>query len=124
MTDQPRRVRIVSPRTGATRAGVRRAIRHDIDEQTGVGEVYMRSLVRTQLRLALGVCLVFAGLLGAIPLMFEFAPWVDRSDVLGIPLPWLLLGGLLYPVLVVGGWIYVRAAERNEAEFADLVDRS
>ena len=84
----------------------------------------MRSLVRTQLRLAIGVCVVFAGLLGAIPLMFKFAPWVDASDLFGIPLPWLLLGALLYPLLVIGGWIYVRAAERNETEFVDLVERS
>ena len=41
--------------------------------------------------------------------------------VLGLPLPWLLLGVLVYPALVVGAWLYIRQAERNEAEFSDLV---
>jgi hypothetical protein len=30
---------------------------------------------------------------------------------------------LAYPALVVGGWAYVRAAERNERRFAALVER-
>ena len=41
--------------------------------------------------------------------------------VLGVPLPWLLLGVVVYPFLVLLGWLYVRRAERNERDFADLV---
>jgi hypothetical protein len=26
------------------------------------------------------------------------------------------------PILLVAGWFYIRAAERNEQDFADLVD--
>jgi hypothetical protein len=44
--------------------------------------------------------------------------------VVGVPLPWLLLGGLVYPALVALGWFYVRQAERVEREFSDLVERS
>ena len=33
----------------------------------------------------------------------------------------LLLGILVYPVLVLLGWRYVRSAERNERDFADLM---
>ena len=42
--------------------------------------------------------------------------------VLGLPLGWLLLGVLVYPLLVLLGWVYVRRAERNERHFADLMD--
>jgi putative solute:sodium symporter small subunit len=95
----------------------------DIDEQTGIGEVYMRSLVGSQLRLALGVLGGFVVSLCGLPLLFALAPALRQVDVVGIPLPWLLLGVLAYPVFVVAAWAYVRAAERAERDFADLVER-
>ena len=33
-----------------------------------------------------------------------------------------MLGGLVYPFLFLLGWSYVRRAERNEQDFAELVD--
>jgi hypothetical protein len=118
----PRRVRVRSPRSRATR---RRqvAVTHEIDAQTGVGEVYMRSLMSAQIRLALLVIAVVAVLVGGLPLLFLLVPAVGRVEVLGIPLPWLLLGGLVYPTLVLLGWFFVRQSERTEREFSDLVDR-
>ncbi len=41
-----------------------------------------------------------------------------------MPLPWLLLAFAVYPVLLGLGWVYVRAAERNERDFTDVVERS
>jgi hypothetical protein len=117
----PRRVRIVSPRTRATRAAAARPVRREIDEQTVLGDVYMRSLVRLQLRLAIGVCLIMAVLLGGLPLMLVLEPGLSDVEVRGIPLPWLLLGVVVYPVMVGAAWLYVRQAERNERDFADLV---
>ena len=96
----------------------------EIDEQTRVGEVYMRSLLRAQLRLALLVLLALAGPLAGLPLLFALRPGLGGARVLGLPLPWLVLGGAVYPALVLLGWAYVRAAERNEREWADLVERS
>ena len=40
-----------------------------------------------------------------------------------MPLAWGLLGFVVYPVLVAIGWWYVRAAERNERAFTDVVER-
>ena len=42
--------------------------------------------------------------------------------MIGVPLPWLLLGVLVHPWLVVLGWVYVRRAEAQERDFADLVE--
>ncbi len=42
-------------------------------------------------------------------------------QLLGLPLPWLLLGALVYPSLVLAAWLYVRQAERNERDFTELV---
>lgn len=124
MTEKPtpRRVRVTSPRTSAPRPR-RVTVAREIDAQTEVGEVYMRSLLASQLRLALLVLAALAVLLGGLPALFVLAPDLGAAQVLGIPLPWLLLGGLVYPVLIGLGWFYVRQAERTERDFADLVDR-
>jgi hypothetical protein len=98
------------------------SVQSEIDAQTRLGEIYMRSLMRTQLRLALGVTLLLVLTLGMLPLLFTFVPESRRLSVVGIPLPWLVLGFLVYPCLVGLGWFYVRHAERNERAFADLVD--
>ena len=125
MTDQPpRRVRVVSPRTRAARPVGRRPVSRDIGEQTIVGEVYMASLVRIQLRLAVGVLLILGVLLGGLPLLFLAEPDLVSVRLLGLPLPWLLLGVAVHPVLIGAALFYVRQAERNEADFVELVERS
>jgi putative solute:sodium symporter small subunit len=115
------RVRITSPRTGA-QPHVRRTVREEIDLSTGVGEVYIRSLMRAQLRTALLILLVLVGTLGALPLAFAFIDGLTEVRVRGIPLPWLVLGVGAYPALFILGWIYVRRAERAESAFTRLVD--
>lgn len=114
---------VTGPRTRAVRRP-RYPVTREIDEQTGLGEAYMRSLIRTQLRLAVGLCLVLGAVAFGLPLLFEVFPAVREQEVLGAPLPWVLLGGLIYPWFVGCGWWYVRQAERNEDDFAELVDRS
>jgi hypothetical protein len=117
-----RRVRVTSPRTGGTRSR-RPTGASEIDRQTRVGEVYMASLLRAQLRLALGVLGALGVLLGGLPLLFSVVPALVDVQVLGMPLPWVLLAFAVYPVLLGLGWTYVRAAERNERDFTDVVDR-
>ncbi|ETK32646.1 hypothetical protein GCM10009530_18760 [Microbispora corallina] len=122
MTGRPRRVVVTSPRTAAARRP-RHPLTREIDEQTELGEVYMRSLIRTQFRLALFVCTVLACVVGGLPLLFLLVPDLRDARLLGVPLPWLVLAGLIYPAFVAGAWFYVRQAERNERDFADLVER-
>ncbi len=118
----PRRVRVTSPRTTARRSRAR-SVRSEIDAETQLGEVYMRSLMRSQLRLALGFLALLAATVGMLPVLFTAVPQTRSLTVLGVPLPWLLLGLLVYPYLVLLGWWYVRRAERNEQAFSDLVER-
>ncbi|MBW4721017.1 DUF485 domain-containing protein [Saccharothrix obliqua] len=124
--DRPhaQRVVVTSPRTRAPRAPRPYPASREIDEQSELGAVYMRSLVRAQRRLGLGLCAVVCGSVAALPLVFALAPAVAAQRVLGVPLPWLLLGGVVFPVFVLAGWCYVRQAERAEREFAELVERS
>src|SRR4051794_40819373 len=93
----------------------------DLAEQTPVGEALVKGLVRAQLALALRLSLVVVTGLGALPLLFAVAPAVGHVKVLGINLPWLLLGVLSFPFLVGVGWAYVRWAERNEQDFIALI---
>jgi len=89
-----------------------------------VGEVLVRSLVRAQLRLALFVGALAAILIAGLPLVFALFPHLSQVRVLGVPVPWIVLAVLVYPGVCLGAWGYVRAAERNEEDFAELVDRS
>jgi hypothetical protein len=115
-----RRVRVTSPRAGLPR---RRSVASEIDAESEVGEIYMRSLMRTQLRLALTVVGVLAVTVGGLPVVFRLSPAVRRAHLLGIPLPWLILGFAVYPVLIALALFYVRRAERNEEAFGDMVGR-
>ncbi|MEO3803413.1 hypothetical protein [Nonomuraea sp. B1E8] len=117
-----RRVTVTSPRTAAARRP-RYPATLEIDEQTRLGEVYMRSLLRTQFRLALFVCTVLACVIGGLPLLFLLIPDLSEVRLLGVPLAWAVLAGLIYPAFVIGAWLYVRQAERNERHFAELVER-
>lgn len=124
MTDPSRRVVVTSPRTTAARRPPGRAALRALDDQDRVGELLVRSLVRAQLLLALRVLAVLAVALGGLPLLFALVPPTRTTVVLGLPLPWLALGVLVYPGLLLGGTVYLRLAERNERDFSELVERS
>jgi hypothetical protein len=117
----PERVRVVL--AGERRARPDPAAR-EIEEQTLVGEVLVRGLIRTQLALAVRLSVLVGALFAVQPLLFALAPGLTRTEVAGLRLPWLLLGILAYPLVLGVAWSYVRAAERNEQDFADLVNRS
>jgi hypothetical protein len=119
----PQRVRVTAPRTAARPVAGSLSPRREIDEQTEVGEVYMRSLMRAQLRLGLSVLAVVSIALGSLPLLFTAEPRLGAMRLLSIPLPWLLVGVSIYPLLLVAAWWHVRAAERAERDFAEIVER-
>jgi len=117
----PERVRVTSPRAGTGRRRQPPTAAHEIDAQSEVGEIYLRSLLRAQLRLAMLVLGALLVLVGGLPLAFLARDWIG-TEVLGMPLAWGVLGFGVYPVFVLLGWWYVRAAERNERAFTDVVE--
>lgn len=118
----PARVRVTSPQTrGATRR-IARTVTTEIDAQTELGATYVRSLLRAQLRLAMGILLLLMVLLGGLPLLFAFAPTLSAHQVFGMPIAWGLLAFGVYPVLMALGWVYVRRAERTERDFIAMVE--
>ena len=60
-------------------------------------------------------------LLALYPLLTAIFPWLATAQVLGLPLTLLILGGGIYPPLVLLGYWYVRRAERLEQQFVELL---
>lgn len=115
------RVRITSPHSTAA-THVPSTVEQEIDESTGVGEVYMQSLIRSQWRAAVTVAVTLMLTVVSLPIVFWLMPSLAQARVLGVPLPWLILGFGVYVTILVLGWLYVRHAERAERLFAVLVE--
>lgn len=92
-----------------------------VQEGTGVGQLLRTSLIRSQLTVALWFAAAAGLSLGALPLIFALFPGIGRAEFLGLRVPWLLLGVLVYPFLLGLGWWHTRTAERVEQNFADHV---
>ncbi|MFZ3451686.1 hypothetical protein [Arthrobacter sp. 7Tela_A1] len=117
----PERVRVTAPRAPGAAPAVFPVAR-ELDEQSEVGEVFLSSLIRSQLRLALVVAGGFGLIMVGVPLLLAAVPQLNAVEVFGIPVPWLLLGLGVYPLVIVSGALYVRSANRNEKRFQDLLD--
>lgn len=125
MDEKPqRRVAVTHPRTAAARSAAKRGVRRDVNDGTALGVTMIRSLRRAQLRLALIVGSGLLVALGGIPLLFLLDPPLREARVGGLAVGWILLGVVVFPLIWLTAWWYVRAAERNESQFVDLVERS
>lgn len=117
----PRREVITGPRRDVRRAP-RRSATDDIDQQTQLGAIYLRSLMRTQLLLGTATVALVVVPLALLPLLFAIWPALPDLQVGPLPLWWFVLGLLVYPAILAVGWWYVRHADANEDQFADLVE--
>ncbi|BCN77519.1 membrane protein [Prescottella equi] len=115
----PARERVVL----AKRRGARMVrTRVEVQEQTEIGDAMIRGLVRAQLSLATRVAAAVGLLFAVVPVLLLVFPDVADVVVFGVRLPWLLAVSVPLPILLGAGWFYIRAAERNEQDFSDLVD--
>ncbi|KAF0835759.1 hypothetical protein [Nocardia caishijiensis] len=113
---RPQRERVVL----AQRRGARQVrTRTEVVEQTDLGAALIGGLIRAQLGLALRLGFVVVAGFGALPLLFGIDA-VAATTVLGVRLPWLILGLLAFPLLYAVGRVYVRLAQRNEDDFLEL----
>jgi Mg/Co/Ni transporter MgtE len=108
----PTRVKVTGP---PSITPAHRAVTNDAAAE--VGDAAIRALIRRQLRVGLLVCGCVCGSLALLPLLFVLAPSVGTTRIWGVPLVWLVLGVLVYPILVMAGSWYARRAERNERDF-------
>ena len=106
-TPQPgrgKRVRVVLAERRRTRRVVRTLA--EVEKQTAEGEELLRRLVRDQLSLAIRRGGLTVAVLGSLPLAFALVPSLGAVEVLGLRLPWLLLGVAVYPFLLAVAWSY------------------
>lgn len=121
--ERPERVRVIGPYSERPRSRPRPTAASEIDSQSALGAIYVAALLRSQLRLALRTMLALGATIGALPVLFHVAPSLGDRHFLGMPIPWVVLAFGCYPVLVLLAWRYVRAAERHEDEFVQVVER-
>lgn len=116
----PARVRVTGPPRRRTPLGRAR----EREEQAALDELYVGSLLRDQLGLALRTLAWVVAVPGLAPLVFWRWPGLAERHVLGVPSAWLVLGVGAYPFLLGLGWRHLRRAERTEDAFAELVAQS
>ncbi|RAM39241.1 DUF485 domain-containing protein [Arthrobacter globiformis] len=114
------RVRVTAPRSASRISADSSAEPREAAEESAVGQVFVRSLIRSQLRLALVVAGGFLLILGAFPLLLAASPGLAQTRIAGIPFDWIVLGAGIYPVTGISAWLYIRSAARNEARYRDL----
>jgi hypothetical protein len=120
--DVPRRVRVTSPRSQARRRPPQRPLSSEIGEQTQLGEVYVTSHIRAQLRLSIVVTGGVGVAVGILPAFLILVPALSELRVGPVPLTWVLVGSMLYPFLLLVARSYTWAAERVERDFGDLLE--
>ncbi len=116
-----KRVRVVSPRRDARRRSERRPDAVELTEQTGLGEIYLTALLRAQLRLSIAILLGVGGILVGLPALFLLVPELTAASVGPVPLIWIVVGVLIYPLIAGAARLHVRVAERIERDFTELM---
>lgn len=118
-----------APRREAVRGAPRRPGRRgplpgtsDLYERDEYAATLLSSLMRAQLGVTLGVLLPALAVVALYPLLCVLFPAVAAARVGPLPLSLVVLGGGIYPPLVLLGFWYVRRAERVEQRFVRLLE--
>jgi len=117
VTAPPPRVRVTAPRSTSRRVAA----------TPGPGDpstLYVRSLIRSQLRVAVVAAGSFALVLAGITATLALVPEVREFTVGGIPIAWVVLGAGVYPLVLLVAVLVVRAADRNEERYRSLAEDS
>ena len=110
------------------RAPVRHSsVRHspvpgDLYQQDNYARTLLRSLMRAQLGATVAVLVPAGALLLLYPLLAVLFPSLARAQIAGLPLAFFVLGGGIYPPLVLLGFWYRRRAARVEVRFVELLE--
>lgn len=71
-------------------------------------------MYHAQRRRAAGAIGLLLALLLGLPALLAVLPWLGTVRLLGIPLTWLVLGVVPFPVMVLLAWRQLRHAENAE----------
>ena len=121
VTPPPRR-RITGPPRRDPAPGIRRPAEAQATSRD-VGAIYLRSLIRAQLRLAVVCCIGFVLTLTSAAVIIATVPTLHESYVFGVPWSWALQAYGMYPLILAFAVIYARGAARNEQRYRLLEGR-
>jgi hypothetical protein len=93
----------------------------DLYQPDAYGRELLTSLMRAQVGVSLAILIPALALLAIYPLLAVLIPSLASFTVAGLPLTLIILGGGIYPPLVILGFWYVRRAERLEQRFVELL---
>ena len=79
-------------------------------------EEFLRLLMRRQLRLSVMCAAVFLICLFGLPLANYFLPELMATHVCGFTLSWLILGVLMFPLVWVIAYIFIKRTLKLEAD--------
>jgi hypothetical protein len=96
--------------------------RVELEEQTSWGELLITGLVKEQLKTSLLLAGVVVLVLVPLPALFYLVSSFSSLKLIGVPLPWLILGVVPFPLLFAVGLWYNRLAERHERAFVDMIE--
>lgn len=122
MTGPPRRVTVTHPRTVATRVARLPAPALDTRADRDLDQVLLASLIAAQLRLSLLAGSLVLGVVVGIPVLLLAVPALQEVTVARVPVGWLALAIGVFPAVIITGWLYIRAAERYERRYRDLIE--
>lgn len=117
---KPRRKRVVLADARAPVTVLRTVV--ELEEQTSYGEQLVRDLIKAQLQAASRVTLLIIIVLLPIPALLYFLPQLNDVSVVGVRLPWLLLGVVPFPVMFLSAYWFNHRAESHERAFVDMVE--
>jgi hypothetical protein len=112
----PTRVSVTSPQTRLALAGRRTGAAAAPPHLAPAEAERARRLHRRQLRSAVGSLAMLAVLLLGLPLLLSALPELDGVRIAGIPVSWLAVAVLPYPLLVALARWQLRRAERAERD--------
>jgi hypothetical protein len=101
---------------------VSRLPRDDLTENTAYGGLFLRRLIRSQLGLSLLALVAFGGIVGSLPLALYLLPGLQDVQLLGVPLPILIVALPPFPLFIAIAWLYTRRATALEDAFRELVE--
>ena len=114
------RVRVTRARRELPMAGDNEAPPESSVAAGEVGGIYLRTLFRAQLRLAVTMA-VLGGLgvltITGVAVVIAAVPALTAITAFGVPVSWVVQAYGMYPMFILLAGIYVRAASRNEKRY-------
>ena len=91
---------------------------HGSSSSSAAADTLLRSIMRRQARLSLGVAAIFLVLVLGLPLVNQYLSTLAQAGIAGFTATWLFLGVLFYPITWLLSAYFVRASEEVEHEIA------